>query len=349
MAVTIDDVAKKAGVASSTVSRVFNNKGRISEETRQRVLEVAKDLNYQPRKYEKKKQVILNNNIFIIYNKKTQVENNIFYNEVMEGLEQILSENQYNLLFKTISGEKEKDQQIIDFILNSDDKAGIIFLGFLGYEMDNDIIVSIKEKGIPLILIDNILLEQDVDCVVTDNYYGAIKGVNYLIELGHKEIAFIGGPLSHVSLNERYMGYKTALKRAGFEKKDHLVKICDPDFLVEEGYQATLEIFNNDEKNPSAIFAANDDLATGVLKAANETGIIVPGQLSVLGFDDVYFSRHTTPPLSTIKVFKRQMGREAAKRLLELINGISTKPMKDIVTTELVVRGSTGKPPISLD
>ncbi|MFW6282213.1 MAG: LacI family DNA-binding transcriptional regulator [bacterium] len=341
MSVTIDDVAKKAGVASSTVSRVFNNKGRISEETRKRVLEIARSLNYQPRKYEKKVKEIENPNIFIVYNKKTHVENNNFYNEVMEGLEQVFSENNYNLLFKTISGEKEKDQQVLDFILESEDKAGIIFLGFLGYEMDTDIIVNIKKRDIPLILIDNILMEQDIDCVITDNYYGTIKGVNYLIELGHREIGFIGGPLNHISLNERYMGYKTALKRVGLKKNDSFVKICTPDFLVEDGYQAALEIFNSAEKSPTAIFAANDDLATGVLKAANETGIKVPNRLSVLGFDDVYFSRHTTPPLTTIKVFKHQMGREAAKRLLELIDGISTKPMKDIVTTELVIRGST--------
>ncbi|HYH01953.1 MAG TPA: LacI family DNA-binding transcriptional regulator [Bacillota bacterium] len=339
VAAKITDVAQKAGVAVSTVSRVFNNTGRISETTREKVLQVAENLAYHPRKYHRQEKAPARS-LFVIYHQKINVLNNNFYSLIMEEVEHLLTENNYHLIFKTVTGDLERDHHIMETIAQVP-KSGFILIG---YEIAPEIIRALKKTNLPLILIDNVFLEEAVDCVVIDNFYGALQGVDHLLDLGHRRIGFIGGPLNHTSLNERYLGYRTALDRAGVTPEPAYARICSPDFGVENGYGAALEMLGQTDVRPTAIFAANDGLAIGVLKAARQLGISVPDQLSVLGFDDIDFATHTDPPLSTIRVFKRQIGREAAKRLVEMIDGASGQPVvKAIVSTELVIRQSTGK------
>lgn len=341
MAVKITDVAQKAGVAVSTVSRVFNNTGRISKTTREKVLQVAENLAYRPRKYYKSQKAPARS-LFVIYHQKNNVLNNNFYSHIMEEVEHLLTEKNYHLIFKTVTGDWERDRQILETIAQVQ-KSGFILMG---YDIAPEIIRWLKKTNLPLILIDNVFLEEAADCVIIDNFYGAVQGINHLLNLGHRQIGFIGGPLNHASLNERYLGYRIALERAGVTLMPDVTRICTPDFGVENGCAAALELLRQTAIRPTAIFAANDGLAIGVLKAARQLGISVPEQLSVLGFDDIDFAIHTDPPLSTIRVFKRQIGREAAKRLMEMIDGASGQPViKTIVSTELVIRQSTGRVP----
>jgi len=339
MKVTIQDVAKKAGVATSTVSRALNNKGRISEETKNKIIEIADSLNYQPRKYEQKDvgQETLVNNVAILYNKKNSMnQTNEFYSHIIEGVEQVFKEREIELFFKTLEGEAEDVEMINNLLENQNlNVQGLILVG---YEIDKDFILHIREKGMPLVLVDNDLWDEKVDCIVNDNIYGARNMVNYLIKLGHKKIGFIGGPLSHLSLDERYMGYKQALKQAGIEKDNNLITFCDPYFWIDDGYEATKKLL--DEQEVTAIFAANDQLAIGAMKAIQERGLKVPDDISVAGFDDINLSQHTVPALTTVRVFKEEMGIEAAKRLVDLMEGVTPKPIKIVVSVELVIRDS---------
>ncbi|AZR73257.1 hypothetical protein BBF96_07575 [Anoxybacter fermentans] len=341
MGVTIYDIAKRANVSPSTVSRVFNQKGRIAPETRDKVLAIARELGYQPREYKSKNKNSKTKSIGIIFSNRllNNLTGDPFYGQVMEGVEQSLREHNYQLFFKTITGKLEQDLEIIDDLINVEEHVGLILTG---YEIDRKIIMKIKESNFPLVLVDNDLWDENIDCIVNDNIAGARKIVSHLIQLGHKRIAFIGGPLTHISLDERYMGYKQALKEADIEKDPNLIVFCEPTFNPEDGYRAAMAILNQKENRPTAFFAANDMLAIGVMKAIKEMGYSIPEDISIAGFDDIQMAQHTMPALTTVRIFKHEMGFLAGKRLIELINGVFTKPIKVVVSVEPVIRESTG-------
>ncbi|GAB6099204.1 LacI family DNA-binding transcriptional regulator [Halanaerocella petrolearia] len=338
MKITIQDVAEKADVSPSTVSRVFNNKGRISSETRESVLKVANKLGYQ---YQNKlSQNDKAKNIVIIFNNQLNnyIVNNPFYSQVMGGIEQSLRDSNYQLLFKTITGKIEQDLETIDDLINDKKTGGLILTG---YEIDQEIIMKIEESDIPVVLIDNDLWTENINCVLNDNITGARKVVNHLIKLGHKDIAFIGGPTSHISLKERYLGYQQALQEAKIKVDEDLVRFCSPSFEISDGYQVAKELLTSIEDSPTAIFAANDKLAIGFLKACQELNYSVPEDISVAGFDDIEMAQHVMPALTTVRVFKREMGIEAGKRLIDLIDGIAPKPIKIVISVEVIIRNST--------
>jgi len=343
MRVTIRDVAKECGVSPSTVSRVFNNKEGVSSETAENVLAVADRLGYEPRSYNKsEKNTNYQENIVILFNNQFSGEDftlNPFYGNIIEGIEGFLNENNYNLFLKGLTGDKKIDLLTIDDFINDEKIAGLLLIGS---GIDKEIILRIKDSETPVILVDNELLHENIDCVVNDNQSGARMIMKHLIDLGHRRIAFIGGPLNNIPFDERYVTYKQALKKAGIEKNDDWIKFCGHSIKPEYGYQIAKKILNNNEM-PTAIFAAADTLAMGVIRAAHELGYSLPEDISIAGFDDINISAHIFPALTTIKVFKREMGIEAARRLLQLIDDTSLKPIKIVVSVELLVRESTTK------
>lgn len=340
MGTSIKDVARIAGVSPATVSRVFNNKKNISAETKKMILTVAEELGYQPRAY-KKKPSLLRNNVGIVFSKRLDsLVLDPFYGQVMAGLEEILKKFDYKLFFKTISGKVSEDNSIIRDLIRDESLAGLILTG---YDIDRETIIYIKKEGVPLVLVDNNLWDEDIDCVVNDNIAGARKMVSYLIELGHRQIVFLGGPTSHSSLEERFIGYRQALNGAGIKEKGNLILQCSPTFNIKDGYIRTFEAFRNFRNRPTAIFAANDMLALGAIKAINELNMNVPEDISIAGFDDIQMAEHTTPSLTTVKIYKNEMGALAGKRLYELIKGENTKAIKQLVSVDIIIRGTTAR------
>ncbi|MFW5998831.1 MAG: LacI family DNA-binding transcriptional regulator [Halanaerobiaceae bacterium] len=338
--ITIEDVAKKCEVAPSTVSRVFNNKGRIADATKEKVLKVAEEMGFRPRKYTKKKTKVKNINIVFV---KSAVSGNPnpFYGPVMKGLEKSLKKRNFNLLFNTISENAHPTSDTVNTIINSE-SSGIILVGC---GINKKIITKIKRAGKPLVLLDNEIWDEDINCIINDNIAGARKVVKYLTDLGHREIGFIGGPLSHISFDQRYIGYKKALKDAGIKKNDKYIRFCQPEEEYSlEGYEVTKKLLNNINDIPTAFFVANDELAVGVLKAIKRNGYKVPGDISIVGFDDIDMARHTSPPLTTVKIFKERMGIHAGKRLVELINKEFIEAIKLVLSVKLIKRESTCPP-----
>lgn len=338
---TIKDVAKKAGVSSSTVSRVFSGKGNIAQETIDRVRKVAEEIGYLPRKYTRRAPARETGSVCVLSSGYHDLFNNAFYSQIVAGIEEALSAASYRLVFKILKGDLAEDRAAIDAFVPS--HAGTVLIG---YEVDVALIERIKGYGLPFVLVDNDCWEMNIDCVLNDNVTGARRMVSHLIELGHTSIGFIGGPHNHVSLDERYNGYKQALKQAGVLKVGSHIKFCAPKFRVDDGYRAAKEMLQAGSP-PTAIFAANDALAIGAMKAALELGYRVPADLSIAGFDDEELARHVVPSLTTVRVHKREMGLEAGKRLLEMIQGEVTKPRKIVLSTELVLRHSTAPPALA--
>lgn len=338
MKITIHDVAAKAGVSASTVSRVFNKKGSISPKTIQKVLQVSEDMGYKPRSYKRAEESSDYKKIVLLCSGTHIFTTNVFYSKVVHGVEQVIAKNGYQLIYKVLTGNPKSDLAIVDE-LSVQQVCGVLFVG---YDVDTKLILRTKENHMPVVLIDNDAVDSDIDSVVNDNINGARKMVSYLTELGHKNIAFIGGPLEHVSLDERYIGYKQALKLAGIEKTPELIKFCAPSFNVEDGYKATKKLLTEKGQNPTAIFAATDLLAIGAIRAIRELGKEVPGDISVVGFDDEETAQHIIPALTTVRIHKHRMGVESGKKLIQMIENRSDYPTKTVLFTDIVIRDSAG-------
>ncbi|HAI87773.1 MAG TPA: LacI family transcriptional regulator [Firmicutes bacterium] len=343
MGVTIEDVARRAGVSVSTVSRALNRKGRISEQTRQRIFDIARELEYPttPIQATPRRR---SNTIGIMFNRHLRsLVSDPFYGLVMVGVEESLRQDGYHVLFSTL-GERDEDMAAICGFASERRVDGLILAGC---DVDREYIDRIVSLEIPLVLVDNNIISPKVPCVMTDNITGAREAVDHLIDLGHEDIAFVSGPMTHSSLYERHQGYRQALEARGLPVRQELSVIYEDvlDFSVEGGFAAATRLMSRSKK-PTAIFAANDSLALGVMKAMPGLGLAVPGDVSVVGFDDVEAAAHTSPPLTTVRVDKTDLGRHAARLLSELIDGGSEcVPYKISVCTELIVRGSTGPRP----
>lgn len=346
MGITLVDVAKKAEVSPSTVSRVINNKERISSKTKKKVLKAIQELGYIPPKRKYKSDRKKTRKVGIVFYDRFD-RNNLsdapFYNEVIKGVEQSLKNN-YQIVYNTVSGEVEKDANIIKNLITDPQLYGLILAG---YDIEQEVILHIKDNNIPLVLVDNDFWKEKVDCVVNDNIEGAYNMTNHLIELGHSRIAFLSGSMKHLSLRERYQGYKKALKDANIIHNNKMMMFCEKSLLtVNDGYDAVSNLINylDKDKNdyPTAIFAANDELAIGAIKAVKDAGFSIPEDISVAGFDDISMAEHTTPALTTVRIFKGEMGRLTGKRLFDLMHNKNTRPIKSILSVEMVIRDSTG-------
>ena len=342
MAVKIEDVARKAGVSPSTVSRTLNNKGRISEETRQRVIEAARELDY-PLASEAGLPHPRTNRIGILFDRRLRsIASDPFYGMVMVGVEEWLRGEGYQVLFATLS-QAEADMAMIAELGSERSERSVDGLIMAGCDIELECIQAVVSMGMPLVLVDNNIAEPKVPCAMTDNIAGAREAVEHLIALGHKEIAMVSGPMTHSSLYERYQGYRQAIEANGLQVRPEMVISYNDvaDYDINGGYRAALRLLNG-SRRPTAIFAANDSMAIGVMKAAQELRLAVPDDLSVVGFDDIELAAHTTPALTTVRVHKRKLGYHAARLLLELIEcEQDCVPYKIVVSTELISRGST--------
>lgn len=214
---------------------------------------------------------------------------------------------------------------------------GVIVIG----AMERGAILSLYNKKIPLVLVDNYITKPAIDSVVPDNKLGAYLAVKYLTDLGHRKIGFIRAPLDQPAALERLEGYKQALQEAGIKYDENLVE--EGYFQVEEGYRA-MERMLKKKPLPTAIFGINDEAAIGAMKAIREkTNLNIPKDISIIGFDDIEWAALSHPPLTTVKIYKEEMGAIALKKIIERIEGRVKVPTKEIIPVELVIRGSCAK------
>jgi LacI family transcriptional regulator len=332
--VTIRDVAKRAGVSISTASRALNNSGSVKDETKARVSKAAKEINYTPNAIARGLVTRRTGNIgFILPTSVKGSTSNSFYSRVFEGIEAETRERNYHLIF-SVFDEKEKDlprmveQKNIDAVI-------------LASKIDEEFILKLEQRGIPLVLVDHAISGKNVDSVVIDNFNGACKAVNHLIKLGHRRIGYIRGPQDRPSFIQRFEGYKETLRKARLEYDEKIVWEADLDF--DDAYKVMKRKIKI-QSFPSAIFAATDIIALAAAKVIREEGLRIPQDVSLVGFDDILQAKQARPSLTTIRVFKREMGRVAVRKALESINNITRKRTQTVILTELVVRDSTGPP-----
>lgn len=330
---TIRDVAKGAGVCISTVSNALNNRWYVSATTKARILKVAKKLDYHPSGIARSLVRRKTENIgFILYRNPERLFSNPFYSRIVDGVEEQVLTQGYNLLISAFDiGSKD---QALPKLIREKNVDGLILAGAIS----KDFILVLRKEGFPIVLVDNYLKNEKINCVVIDNTHGAVDAVEYLFKLGHKKIGFLCGPPLHISNQERFKGYKLRLDELGI-KFDRSI-VAQGDNTIEGGYNAMQKLLEK-ISGITAVFACNDDMAIGAMRAIREKGLEIPDDISLMGFDDIEMAAHTQPPLTTIRVPKEEMGRVAATMLISELEGVSQKAgLRIVMPAELVIRQS---------
>ncbi|MFN6991859.1 MAG: LacI family DNA-binding transcriptional regulator [Fervidobacterium sp.] len=327
---TIKDVARKAGVSISTVSYVLNNKGKVSEATRQRVLQIAQELNYIPNtfaKWLKKKQYELV--ALIVHEIKGP-----FYDSIVRGIQDVLHSFGYNLLiFCTLENRREDINKFL--------RTGIIngFLVLTPAVKTDDILKWAHQFKI--VTLDRIVNDSRVKSVRINNEKGAYEVVKYLNNMGHKKIGFMKGAKDSLDARERFRGFSHAMHDLKLEIDQKF--IFDGDFTEESGYKIIRDFIRKNRKKdfPTALFCANDEMAIGALKALKEESIDVPNDISLVGFDDIELSSYVNPTLTTVRRPMYQLGSIAAHMLLSMLNERAEGLSNVVLDVELIIREST--------
>lgn len=335
MGITIKEIAEMAGVSKATVSLALNNKGAVGEKTKQLIWEIANKQGYNRKTVSSKPK---QNLLFIKYigNGAAIEHNGDFVARIVDSIEFASRELNYNLTIKNIdTGEFEKEIKCMDF----DSYEGVILLAT---ELEAEKGDLIKEIPIPVIAVDNMFEDYDVDCVVMDNHGGIFTAVKYLFELGHTDIGFIDSFIRFPNFDQRTAGFERALKKLNLEYKSDNIKYVSPN--LEGAYNGMIKAIKESRELPTAFVAANDTIAIGAIKALKEAGYEIPSRISVIGFDDIPFGRVLEKSLTTMQVDKERIGELAVKALHDKINNYQEGCIKLVTRTKLIVRESTCKP-----
>jgi len=327
---TIREVAESAGVSYATVSHVINNTRLVSQETRERVLAAMDALNYRPNALARSLRQGKTHTIGLILPDSA----NPFFAEISRGIEDEAFKRGYSVFLCNTELDTQRELFYVD-VLSNRQVDGIIFVA-AGDQADSlDFLIR---RNMPVVLIDRDIPNVEVDAVLTDHQLGGFLATRHLLELGHKRIACIAGPSSITPSAERITGYRKALEEAGLAPDEDL--ILRGDYHSRSGMEITQVILRMDPR-PTAIFALNDLMALGALRAAAEAGYSVPGDLAVVGYDDLEIARFTTPPLTTIAQPKKEIGAQAIQLLVDRMSRKSRAPSRLVLPPELIVRRST--------
>jgi len=326
---TIEDIAKLAGVSKATVSYVLNDKPGVSEELRLKIKKIIEDCNYVP-----------NSAARGLAGEKTHFiglvipdVSDMFYANIIRGVEKTSNKHNYLLNLYTTHGEEEKERRVIGLI-NSSMVDGLIIMAY--YIKDN-FVDFLKNEGIPFVFIDYPTKDEDIYTVVVDNETGAFEATEYLISLGHEKIAFLEGHEAAWDSKARFMGFLKALTANSIEFNPLLIE--KGDFTREGGYKATKRLLEKREEF-TAIFSSNDQMAIGAVRALKEKGLKVPEDVSIVGFDNIEASSIIDPPLTTVMQPIYEMGKKATEILLRLINGENIERKNFLLKTKLIKRSS---------
>jgi LacI family transcriptional regulator len=351
---TIEDIARLAGVKKTTVSRVLNNKPDVSPKTRERVMRVIEEQQFVP----SMTAAGLASGRKLLIGMLIPSFTWPLIPELMRGVAEVLEQTPYELVLYSINDAdlKRNRSEVINRVLATQLTAGLlaVFPGSASAEL-----TRLYHQGFPVVIVDD-QLKQTTPWVGVDNVTGAYTVVRHLTRLGHRRIAHIAGPKEYLASHDRYEGYRRALEEVGVTPDPELV--LEGDFLPPSGRACATRLFQLPQgKRPTAIFAATDQMAYGVLAAAEEYGLAVPRDVALVGFDDDSPSSHVRPPLTTVRQPYYEMGAQGLKLLLSLLDAPQQSmparrteaeaertekegdgPVRILLPTSLVVRASCG-------
>lgn len=332
--VTIEEVAAAAGVSIKTVSRVLNHEANVRPETRRRVQDAVSRLQYRPRHCARSLAGARNFMVTFAYDNPSQN----YVMEIQAGVLQACRAQHYHLVLAPLAYAAPSAIADTDELLSHYGSDGFVLIPPLAD--DAGFLAHLAERGIPFACVSPRSVEGRIG-VSVDDRAAVAELIAHLLALGHRDIAHISGHPDHGASDWRLQGYRDALQQAGIAvREDYIVQ---GEFTFESGIESARRLLDL-PRRPTAIFAANDDMAAGVVRVAAERGFAVPFDLSVCGFDDTPLSRHVSPPLTTVRQPTRDMGRIAALQLFREIRERGAGEMV-LLPYEVCLRASTGLAP----
>jgi LacI family repressor for deo operon, udp, cdd, tsx, nupC, and nupG len=335
MRVSIKDIAKAAGVSHSTVSRALSDSPLVKAETKARIQRLAQEMGYTPDAIARSLVTRYTRTVGVVVTTITDP----FVAEVVQGIENTALENDYSVILTSSAAEPEREMAAVetlrtkrvDSVIVTSSRVGALYLEHL------------ERIGVPVVLVNNHNEQSGryTFSVSVDNRHGGHLAASHLIESGHHRIAYVSGPADHSDDADRLAGYRQALEENGIPFDPALVV---PGNGCLDGGRRSLHSLTSLDSPPKAVFCYNDVTAIGLMCAARQADLSVPGDLAVVGFDDIPLASYVCPPLTTIAQPQRDMGRQAMNMALALMTaGDSTSPFSDIVVKgKLIVRESSG-------
>ncbi len=328
--ITIRDVAQHAGVSVTTVSHVVNDTRFVSADARERVKEAIEALKYVPSQVARS----LKNNRTHTVGMMIPNSSNPYFAEIIRGIEDTCFESGFNVILCNSDDDPHKQGQYVRVLMEKQ-VDGLIVLSAGG---DTELGDHLRHAGMPLVLVDREVKHLSADLVEVNHENGGYLATRHLLDLGHRRIGCITGPLSLSPAVQRLQGHRRALREAAIEIDERL--LAESDFTSAGGHAAATALLKR-RPRPSALFACNDLMAIGALCAASQAGLALPADLSVIGFDDIALAAYASPPLTTVAQPKHQMGVLAARLLLDRIAKPGHAHQRDILQPTLCVRRST--------
>jgi LacI family transcriptional regulator len=330
---TIRDVAKLAGVAPITVSRVINDSGYVHQDTRQRVEAAIEELGYVPNMLGPSLRFQQTLTLAAVISDIT----NPFWTTVTRGIEDVAQASGYSTILCNTDESEEKQDQYLHMLLRRR-IDGILLVPATGAPAPIELV---QKQDVPLVILDRVVPGIAVDTVRADSQSGAQQLTQHLLSLGHQRIAMLSGPKQVSTAVDRATGYQNALSRAGLSQAEE--QIFWGEYTQESGRKMALQALGASYR-PTALFAANNFIAVGALQAIHESGLRVPEDISVVAVDDIPPTYTPNPFLTVVTQPAREMGQQAAKLLLDRIDGRNQSPPQQIIMpTEMILRSSSGK------
>jgi LacI family transcriptional regulator len=330
----VNEIAKELGVSAATVSRALNDRPGVSIDLRERILAKARDLNYMPNMTARGLATSQTFNIGFFFLQKPGLPASAdpFYAEILHSAGQVIARSDYHVAFETLSEDTINRPGDFRFIRERRIDAMIL----AGPDIPAGFITTMLNSKLPVVLVDNRLDFSPINCINSDDETGAYLAARHLLKCGHTQIGVIAGPVDWASTMRRVWGYERAAAEHGVEL--HTVHVRET--TIDSGREAYRQL---SEAHPdiTAICAVNDSMAIGAIREARVQGKQVPDELSVVGFDDISWAELNDPPLTTVRIPRQQMGKEAAHRILMLLQDPDLLPSEIVVPVTMVERHST--------
>ncbi|MEG3767853.1 LacI family DNA-binding transcriptional regulator [Alteromonas sp. 14N.309.X.WAT.G.H12] len=332
---TIYEVSEAAGVSLATVSRVMNGNAKVSERTRQKVLDAMESLGYQPNAIAQSLASNRTNSIGLLVSEL----HGSYFGDLMSTVEQVLKNNGKHVIITAGHVDEKSELEAIDFLKSRRCDALIVH----AEAVSDDYLKALAQSEVPVAVINRQVTGIESRCFVVDNEKGGYIATKAVLDQGHKQIGYISGPLLKKDARDRLAGHFRALAENGIERAQS--PIYEGDYHELSGQNGCLTLLK-ETPGLTAVICANDEMASGAMTAAREAGVSVPQNLSVVGFDNVLFSRYLFPKLTTVENPISAMGEMAANWILQEVYNVKSKqPIEHLFVPELVARASLGRAP----
>jgi LacI family transcriptional regulator len=317
-----------------TVSRVLNNSGYVSADTRERVQAAITDLGYVPNSLARSLRSKSTRTVALVLTDVT----NPFFTTLVRGAEDVASRHDFNLILCNTDESESKQSQYLTVLLQKR-VDGILLVPA---RSSSEPVTLLQSQGVPVVVVDRRVPSTDVDSVRCDSEQGAYEMTRYLLDLGHRRIALLTGPAGVSTAQDRVSGYRRALSEFGLNGSDELV--VHGEFAPASGYRMAQQVLDLPER-PTALFAANNFIASGAYRAVRDAGLVIPTDLTMVAFDDLPAGMAVEPFMTVIEQPAYEMGSRAAELLFARLSGNAPAECQEIILPiRMIVRGSSGVP-----